>query len=69
MAFEGINNAIGCFLQREANTTIKLFVLPKSFKTKHMGLGLNMKVWRICLFFYCLTRQVIHLLLHYKRVG
>lgn len=69
MAFEGINNAIRCFLQREANTTIKLFVLPRSFKTKHTGLGLNMKVWRIWLFFCCFTRQVIHLLLHYKRVG
>lgn len=69
MTFEGINNAIRYFLQEEANTTIKLFVLPKSFKTKHTGLGLNMKIWRIWLFLFCFTRQVTHLLLHYKLVG
>lgn len=69
MAFEGINNVIRCFLQREANATIKLFMLPKSFKTKHAGLGLNVKVWRIWLFLCCLTRQVIHLLVYYKPSG
>lgn len=69
MAFEGINNVIRCFLQREANATIKLFMLPKSFKIKYTGLGLNMKVWRIWLFLCCLIRQVIHLLVYYKPSG
>lgn len=69
MAFEGINNVIRCFLQREANATIKVSMLPKSFKTKHAGLGLNVKVWRIWLFLCCLTRQVIHSLVYYKPSG